>query len=116
MAKPKTGCRFCGHSHVGETREECDNWQNTHHCVGYTVIYRVGGTVRFEWRRQLVSSGVPAELLRHKHGLERQGYAGADCPAGRAALVARQPQHRATHRVRGLPSPQLRRYRARTLR
>jgi len=48
----------------------------------YTVIYRVGGPARFEWRYTLIRTTDKSEAEAHRQEIERMGYAAAVVPAG----------------------------------
>lgn len=40
----------------------------------YTVIYRVGGPARFEWRYTLIRGTDKSAVEAHREGIERMGY------------------------------------------
>ena len=48
----------------------------------YTVIYRVGGPARFEWRHTLIRSANKSEAEAQRKEIERMGYAAAVVPVG----------------------------------
>ena len=50
--------------------------------VIYTVIYRVGGPARFEWRYTLIRSADRDAVEAHRQEIERMGYAAAVVPVG----------------------------------
>ncbi len=48
----------------------------------YTVIYRVGGPARFEWRYTLIRTTDKSAAETHRRAIERMGYAAAVVPVG----------------------------------